>query len=206
MSPSKASSSTSPVKPGFNESNNPFGPAVVSPTKRDSMSPVKDEVRRLSSTDEEDEKMDTRSLLERMKETVEGMKRRRSTLGTSAPSPVKSSSDSNPFENGGLEHFTLTSLEIQDDDDDEDKENHRNAMDVDEPVFVLRSPNKNKPIPSSHLEPGEDDVPVAPIVIEDPAILGPPSQLEEAEQPPIQVRVVFSALIILAPDANVRNL
>jgi hypothetical protein len=217
MSPSKASSSTSPVKPGFNDFNNPFRPVVVSPTKRESMSPVKDEVRRLSTTDEEDEKMDTRSLLERMKETVEGMKRRRSTLGTSAPSPVKSSTDSNPFENGGIEHFALDSLEIQD-DSDEDKENDRNTMDVDEPILVFQSPNKKGAIPLLHREVAEDsvdddddddndDIPVAPIVVQDSVTVDPPSQLEEAEQPPIRVRAMFhaSSLVTFIPDANVYN-
>ncbi len=85
MSPSKPTNS--PTKNGFNDVNNPFFSA--SPTKRDS---VKNTPRRLS-TDDEDEKLDTRSLLERMKETVEGMKRRRS-ISMSTPSPAKPPSGS----------------------------------------------------------------------------------------------------------------
>jgi len=133
MSPSKASAS--PAKSGFNDINNPFLP--VSPTKMASVSPVKDVDRRLR-TDEEDEKLDTRSLLERMKETVEGMKRRRSTINLPAPSPPEFSLGTNIFDNN-------TQMEQSEPVDDADKENDETAMDIDanhEPsIFLLSRQN-----------------------------------------------------------------
>jgi len=130
MSPSKASAS--PAKSGFNDINNPFLP--VSPTKMASVSPVKDIDRRLR-TDEEDEKLDTRSLLERMKETVEGMKRRRSIVNLPTSSPPELSLGTKIFDNN-------TQMEQTEPVDDADKENDETAMDVDanhEPSILLPS-------------------------------------------------------------------
>jgi len=128
MSPSKASAS--PAKSGFNDINNPFLP--VSPTKMASASPVKDVDRRLR-TDEEDEKLDTRILLERMKETVEGMKRRRSTINLSALDPPELSLGANIFDNN-------MQMEKSEPVDDADEENDETVMDIDvnhEPSILL---------------------------------------------------------------------
>lgn len=179
MSPSKASAS--PVKSGFSHVDNPFRPA--SPTKQGAISPVKDIARRLS-TDEEDEKLDTRSLLERMKETVECMKRRRSTLGVSDSSPVKPSSDSNPFEDAAPNPHAPALSEGEGDDD---KENDKNAMDVDEPFSLLRSPSKNHPppqirAPKRNDEQTSDSPPVVPLIVEDTIVPEQP-QVQELVQP-----------------------
>ncbi|KAF9446457.1 hypothetical protein P691DRAFT_708518 [Macrolepiota fuliginosa MF-IS2] len=185
MSPSKEKAFASPTKPGFNDdANNPFWP--VSPTKRGSISPVKDIERRLS-TDEEDEKLDTRSLLERMKETVEGMKRRRSTIGISAPSPAKpSSSSSNVFEGVAYTPLVHTSSEDQ---NDIEKENDASAMDIDEPFPLLRSPSKN-PVPleiqideEPTYESVVDNTPTVPVIVEEAIVDEQPHLQEEAAQP-----------------------
>lgn len=179
MSPSKASAS--PVKSGFSDVDNPFRPA--SPTKQGAISPVKDIARRLS-TDEEDEKLDTRSLLERMKETVECMKRRRSTLGVSDSSPVKPSSDSNPFEDAAP---NLHAPALSEGEGDDDKENDKNAMDVGEPFSLLRSPSKNHPPPQIRAPKrndgqASDSPPVVPLIVEDTIVPEQP-QVQELVQP-----------------------
>ncbi|KAF5350504.1 hypothetical protein D9756_008541 [Leucocoprinus leucothites] len=161
MSPSKAPAS--PTKSGFNDANNPF--RAVSPTKIASSQPVEEVDRRLS-IDEEDEKLDTRSLLERMKETVEGMKRRRSTFGLPTSHPINPSDDANPFNDN---------VDLQP-EDDSNKENDENAMAVDvnsEPLVLLRSPNKNlrkvRAIKEKSQEPAVYGAPAIPIIVKETA-------------------------------------
>lgn len=178
LSPSKASAS--PTKPGFNDLNNPFRP--VSPTKRDSIAPIKDIARRLS-TDEEDEKLDTRSLLERMKETVEGMKRRRSTIGGSTPSPVKPSSSLSLSE----EVARTPLAHISPEDQGAEKEN--DAMDVDEPLTLLQSTDKDSASLEPQAdngqthEPGMDDKPIVPVIVEETTADEGTQLPEESAQP-----------------------
>ncbi|KXN89208.1 hypothetical protein AN958_05911 [Leucoagaricus sp. SymC.cos] len=188
MSPSKVSGSS--VKPEFNDTKNPF--RSVSPTKTGPLSPVKDIERRLSM-DEEDEKLDTRSLLERMKETVDGMKRRRSSFGPPAQSPTKASPNENPFND--------IDTVIRFDGDSVDKENDENAMDVDsEPVLLLRSPSKSfshmqmRNVEEPAQEPTEDGAPVVPIIVEEIAANEQvPPQEEPAPTNPVRIRSQLEA-------------
>ncbi|KAJ3576717.1 hypothetical protein NP233_g260 [Leucocoprinus birnbaumii] len=181
MSPSKGSAS--PAKAGSNDANNPF--RSVSPTKMASIPPVKDIDRRLSM-DEEDEKLDTRSLLERMKETVEGMKKRRSTIGLPPSSPMKPSHDVNPFDDSAHQNA--------EDDHDADKENDENAMDVDvdmdvdpEPLMLLRSlskiPSEARSIEGTVQDSTADDVPVISSIVEIAAETSPEQSQDEVVEP-----------------------
>lgn len=175
MSPSKKS--TSPTKPGFHDANNPFLP--ISPTKKDT---TKDPERRLS-VDEEDEKLDTRSLLERMKETVEGMKRRRSTIGMPGSSPVKPLPGLNLPEETMYAPLTGALWERSD------------AMDVDQPS-LLRSPDRSltpRAIQEDETEiPPEfanESTPTTPVAVESLTTEESPAQEELLQPEPVCLRV-----------------